>query len=192
LISKNNLHIIHLIKKLLIVIILFFLIISNCYAISDQQRYFAESILKFAYEAKKTTGLPASIVSAQCILESGWGKYCPTDWRTGERSNNFFGIKSDGTQPYVRAWTYEWENGKYYRVLAKFRKYDTFVESLIDYGKFIYENPRYAEAIKVKDNPIKYIQAIWEAGYATSPSYVWKILNIAEQCNFLTISKWEE
>jgi len=172
-------------NRLLLVLLLIFLITSTCYAISEQQKYFADSVLKFAYEAKKTTGLPASIVAAQCILESGWGKHTPHDWKTGERSNNFFGIKSDGTQPYVRSWTYEWQDGKYYRVLAKFRKYDTFVESLIDYGKFIYENPRYWRAIAWRLDARRYILEIWLAGYATSPSYVRKVLNIAEQCGFL-------
>ena len=175
--------------KVLLVLIFIFLITSTCYAISDQQRYFAESVLKFAYEAKKTTGLPASIVAAQCILESGWGKYTPHDWKTGERSNNFFGIKSDGTQPYIRSWTYEWQEGKYYRVLAKFRKYDTFVESLIDYGNFIYENPRYWRAIAWRLDARRYILEIWLAGYATSPSYVRKVLDIAEQLGFLKEEK---
>jgi len=178
-------------KKLFLVLLFIFLITLTSYAISEQQQYFADWVLRFAYEAKKTTGLPASIVAAQCVLESGWGKYTPHDWRTGTRSNNFFGIKSDGTQPYVTSWTYEWQDGKYYRVLAKFRKYDTFVESLIDYGRFIYENPRYAEAIKVKDNPIKYIKAIHKAGYATGKHYAWKVINIAEICGFLTREKWE-
>lgn len=157
-----------------------------------KQRTFAQMVLKYAYEAKKVTGLPASITAAQCILESGWGKHTPKDYKTGERSNNFFGIKAVGNQPYVTCWTYEFYNGKHVKVLAKFRKYDTFLESLIDYGNFIYQNPRYREAIKAKNNPIKYIQAIWEAGYATSPNYVQKVLIIAEQCNFLTREKWEK
>ena len=173
---------------LLIILLIF---TSTCFAISDKQKYFADSVLAAAYKTKEINGLPASIVAAQCILESGWGKHTPHDWKTGERSNNFFGIKSDGTQPYVRSWTYEWENGKYYRVLAKFRKYDTFVESLIDYGNFIYENPRYKKAIKVKDNPIKYIYEIWKAGYATGRRYAEKVIWIAELCEFLSREKWE-
>jgi len=174
------------------VLLIYFVANIVSYSETKQQRYFAQEVLKFAYEAKKITGLPASIATAQCILETGWGKHTPKDWKTGEESNNFFGIKAFGDQPYVRSWTYEWEDGKYVSKLAKFRKYNTFLESLIDYGRFIYKNPRYREAIIVKNNPIKYIQAIWKAGYATSPSYVWKVIAIAEQCNFLTRKKWEE
>ena len=118
-------------------------------------------------------------------MESGWGKHTPDDWKTGEGSNNFFGIKSDGTHPYVSSWTYEWVNGKYKRQLAKFRKYKNFTESLIDYGNFIYENPRYWRAIAWRLDARRYILEIWLAGYATSPNYVWKVLNIAEQCKFI-------
>ena len=179
-------------KKFLFVLLFIFLITSVCFGMSEQQNYFAQSVLKFAYESKKITGLPASIIAAQCVLESGWGRYCPTDWRTGERSNNFFGIKSDGTQPYIESWTYEWVDGKYKEQLAKFRKYDTFVESLIDYGNFIYENPRYWRAIVNKNNPIRYIKEVHRAGYATGKRYAEKVIDIAELCKFLTREKWEE
>jgi len=150
-----------------------------------QQKEFAQLVLKMAYEAKKVTGLPASIVAAQCILESGWGEH-----RVG---NNYFGIKSDGTQPYVLALTWEYDNNAkvYYQVVAKFRKYESLLESLIDYAKFIQKNPRYAKAIANKLNPVKYIFEIQNAGYATSPTYAEKVLRIAELCGFLTRNKWE-
>jgi len=150
-----------------------------------QQKEFAEEVLKMAYEAKKITGLPASITSAIIILESGWGEHIV--------GNNYFGIKSDGTQPYVLSLTWEYDNNtkRYYQVLAKFRKYESLLESLIDYGRFIYENPRYAKAIANRVNPVKYIFEIQYAGYATCPDYAEKVLRIAEMCGFLTVSKWE-
>ena len=152
---------------------------------TQTQWNFAQQALAIAYEAKKVTGLPASIVAAQCVLESGYGKYTPHDCISGEPSNNYFGIKSDGSQPYVTCYTYEWVNGKYIEQLAKFRKYETFKDSLIDYGNFIYENPRYWRAVAWRLNARRYILEIWRAGYATSPNYVWKVLRIAEMCQFL-------
>lgn len=146
---------------------------------TQTQWNFAQNVLALAYEAKKETGLPASIVAAQCILESGWGQHFPPG------SNNYFGIKSDGSQPYVTCYTYEWVNGKYVEQLAKFRKYETFKDSLIDYGNFIHENPRYWRALAWRLNARRYILEIWRAGYATSPNYVWKVLRIAEMCQFL-------
>ena len=172
-------------KKIFLITIFLLVISFTSYAITETQWNFSQHILAMAYEAKKTTGLPASITAAQCILESGWGKHTPIDIYTGERSNNFFDIKSDGTQPYVLSYTYEWENGKYVEKLCKFRRYDTFVDSLIDYGKFIYENPRYWRAVAWRLDSRRYILEIWKAGYATSPNYVLKVLRIAEMCKFL-------
>jgi len=172
-------------KKIFLVATFLLVINFTNYAMTETQWNFAQHILALAYEAKKTTGLPASIVAAQCILESGWGKHCANDCTTGEPSNNYFGIKSDGSQPYVTCYTYEYYNGKYIKVLAKFRKYDTLLESLIDYGNFIHGNPRYWRAVAWRLDARRYIQEIWLAGYATSPNYVWKVLRIAEMCEFL-------
>jgi len=159
-----------------------------------QQREFAQLVLEMSYEAKKTTGLPASIVAAQCVLESGYGKHTPKDYKTGEESNNFFGIKAYQNQPYVLSFTWEYDNSAncYYRIVEKFRKYDSLLESLIDYGNFIYENPRYRQAIANRFNPVKYILEIKKAGYATCPDYAEKVLRIAEQCNFLTRNKFDK
>ena len=167
-----------------IVLLIYFAVAFFGDAETQEQREFAQMVLRLSYEAKKITGLPATIVAAQLILESGWGKHIV--------GNNYFGIKSDGSQPYVLARTYEWENGKYVEKICKFRKYDSLLESLIGYGNFIYGNPRYRQAIANRHNPVRYIQAIWEAGYATSPNYAEKILRIAELCGFLTIAKWEK
>lgn len=171
-----------LVCKIIITAILCLTLNLTCFAMTQAQYNWAQDILKLAYEAKKVTGLPASIVATQLIIESGWGKHVV--------GNNYFGIKSDGSQPYVIARTYEWEDGKYVEKFCKFRKYNSLMESLVDYGNFIYENPRYAKAIMVKDNPIKYLYAIWEAGYATSPNYAEKVISIAEACDFLIKENW--
>jgi len=151
-----------------------------------KQREFAKYVLQMAYEAKESTGLPASIVAAQCILESGWGEYAI--------GNNYFGIKSDGSQPFRLSLTYEYDNKteSYYQITARFRVYDSLRESIMDYGRFIYENPRYRFAIANRLNPVRYIEEIQYAGYATCPTYSTKILRIAEACSFLTVSKWKK
>ena len=97
-----------------------------------KQWWIAKSLLKQAYKAKKVTGLPASIVASQAILETGWLRYIPKDYKTGETSNNLFGIKSFSEHiPYIECWTHEFENGRYVSVLAKFRKYKNYEESFI-------------------------------------------------------------
>lgn len=149
-----------------------------------RQWYISKVLIKAAYKAKKTTGLPASIVSSQCILETNWGKSIPEDIDTGETSNNLFGIKAH-SHPYVECMTSEYIKGVKVGVLARFKKYKNYEESFISYGKLILGNDRYKKAVAVKDDPRKYIKEIWKAGYATDPLYPEKVLWIAEKCGYI-------
>jgi len=149
------------------------------------QKLFAKKMIQAAYEAKKSTQLPASIVSSQAILETGWGKRVPTDIHTGKFSFNLFGIKGEGSQGSVEVYTHEFVNGKKIKIKAKFRAYKDYAESFIDYGNLILGAKRYKEAVINKDNAEKYIYELWKAGYATDPKYPEKILKIARRCNFM-------
>lgn len=150
-----------------------------------RQWYISKILIKEAYKAKKITGLPASIVASQAILETGWLKSIPKDFNTNETSNNLFGIKAKKNMSYVFCYTHEYINDKKIKTLARFRKYKNYEESFIDYGKLILENPRYKKAVGVRDNPREYIQEIWKAGYATDPNYVSKVIQIAENCRYI-------
>ena len=150
-----------------------------------KQWLFAKKIIGQAYESKLTTGLPASILAAQCILETGWGKYIPIDIETGKFSYNLFGIKGTGTNGSVDIYTHEYIKGEKVRIIAKFRAYHNYVESFTDYGNLILGNPRYKKAVAVKNNPREYIRELWLAGYATDINYPAKVIQIAEQCKFI-------
>jgi flagellum-specific peptidoglycan hydrolase FlgJ len=149
-----------------------------------RQWYISKVLITSAYRAKKITGLPASIVSAQCILETNWLKSIPKDIDTEETSNNLFGIKAH-THPYVECMTTEYIKGVKVGVLAKFKKYRNYEESFVSYGKLILENERYKKAVAVKDNPREYIKEIFKAGYATDPDYPQKVIGIAENCGYI-------
>jgi len=152
---------------------------------NDIQKKFAEELLAQAYIAKKKTGLPASILAAQCILETGWGRYIPIDIHTKKFSYNLFGIKGKGTNGSVDIWTHEYVNNKKIKIIAQFRAYHNYSESFIDYGNLILGTKRYKNAVINKDDPEKYIREIWKAGYATDPKYPEKILKIAKNCKFI-------
>jgi flagellar protein FlgJ len=63
-------------------------------------------------------------------------------------------------------------DGKYvYRVKDWFRKYDTPEECFSDHADFFFRNKRYADALKVKDNPERFAEEIAKAGYATATNY---------------------
>ena len=152
---------------------------------NDKQKLFAKEILIQAYIAKTKTGLPASILAAQCILETGWGKYVPVCRNTGKYSFNLFGIKGKGTNGSVEIITHEYIAGEKVKVIGEFRAYNNYSESFIDYGNLILGAKRYKTAVINKDDPEKYTQEIWKAGYATDPKYPDKILRIARQCKFI-------
>lgn len=152
---------------------------------NNKQREFAEKILDQAYIAKMKTGLPASILAAQCILETGWGKFVPVCRKTKKYSYNLFGIKGKGTNGSVEIITHEYINSEKIKVIGEFRAYNDYSESFIDYGNLILGKKRYKEAVINKNDPEKYIREIWKAGYATDPKYPEKILRIARQCKFI-------
>lgn len=58
-----------------------------------------------------------------------------------------------------------------YTIKDYFRKYNTPEESFTDHAKFLIANSRYKEALKVKNDPELFIDAIAKAGYATDPNY---------------------
>lgn len=108
-----------------------------------------------------------SLVAAQAILESNWG-------RSGLalKDNNLFGIKADRSWGGAKSlWpTREYGNGSSYMTKAYFRSYPSQNASVLDHGKFLNDNPRYKAVLGETD----YIQAtikIRKAGYATDPSY---------------------
>ena len=150
-----------------------------------KQWLFAKKIIGQAYESKLTTGLPASILAAQCILETGWGKYIPIDIETGKFSYNLFGIKGTGDNGSVNIYTHEYIKGEKVRIIAKFRAYHNYVESFTDYGNLILKASRYEKAVANKNNATAYIWELWKAGYATDPIYPEKVLKIAKMCKFI-------
>lgn len=152
---------------------------------NDKQKQFAKKILAQAYIAKKKTGLPASIVASMAILETGWGKHVPVCRKTGKYSFNLFGIKGKGTNGSVEIITHEYIAGEKVKVIGEFRAYNDYSESFVDYGNLILGAKRYKDAVINKDDPEKYIRAVYKAGYATDPLYPDKILRIARQCKFM-------
>ena len=152
---------------------------------NDRQRLFAQEVLSEAYRAKFITGLPASILASQCILETGWGKRIPVCRLTGKFSYNLFGIKGKGSNGSVEIITHEYYNGEKVRVIDKFAAYNSYTESFIAYSNLILGAKRYKIAVLNKRNPKKYIYEIWKAGYATDPKYPEKIIAIAKGCGFI-------
>lgn len=156
---------------------------------------FVEKFYPFAKQTQDKTGISAVAILAQGAVESGWGKVAP--------GNMIFGIKdTDGvngneqlltTTEYSRSATARFpriikvvpvlKNGQKwfkYTIQDYFRKYPTPEGSFTDHANFFLKNARYADALKVKSDYNKFIDAIAKAGYATAPDYASILKNVAK------------
>jgi flagellar protein FlgJ len=156
---------------------------------------FVAMLMPFAKETEQKSGISAIAILAQAALESGWGEHAP--------GNMYFGVKdTDGvngneqlitTTEYSRRADLKFPviisvepttlNGqKYfqYKVKDYFRKYDSPEQCFTDHAYFFIENKRYAEALKVKSDPYRFIDEIAKAGYATAPNYAELLKSVAK------------
>ena len=121
----------------------------------------------------KDYGIPASIILAQGILESGAGR-----GDLAKRSNNHFGIKCHTG----------WEGEKVYHdddaAQECFRKYKDPAESYKDHALFLTGRSRYSSLFQLgKDDYEAWAKGLRKAGYATDPKYPEKLISYIEKYN---------
>jgi flagellum-specific peptidoglycan hydrolase FlgJ len=68
-------------------------------------------------------------------------------------------------------------------VNAAFKAYHNIFESVDDHGRFLRDNPRYAAAFKVPNDPKEFARRINDAGYATDPAYSAKLIRLIDKYN---------
>jgi flagellum-specific peptidoglycan hydrolase FlgJ len=121
----------------------------------------------------KTYGIPASIILAQGVLESGAGK-----GDLAMTANNHFGIKCHS----------DWTGDKIYKDDDSpnecFRKYNQASESYKDHAMLLTGQKRYSSLFKLPKGDYKaWAKGLREAGYATDPRYPEKLINYIESYN---------
>ncbi|MFF0825496.1 glycoside hydrolase family 73 protein [Brevibacillus sp. NPDC003359] len=122
-----------------------------------------------------------SIIIAQAILESGWGKKVPVDPATGRSSYNLFGIKGTGPAGSVTIESKEVENGTTVTRTSQFRAYENYQQSMDDHTQFLLK-PAYKNVLTAT-TPAQAAQALEEAGYATDPAYAEKLTRLIQTYN---------
>jgi len=142
---------------------------------------FVNGVADGAQVASQITGIPASFITAQAALESGWGKHQILN-QDGSTSHNLFGIKAGGSWAgkVAKVWTTEFINGSYQKVLADFRSYDSYEDSFKDYAALLKNSPRYRGVIANGSTPAGFAEGLQNAGYATDPGYAAKLKNIIQ------------
>jgi flagellar protein FlgJ len=144
----------------------------------DSPRDFVEKLLPLARKAAKKIDIDPRVLISQAALETGWGKFI-SKGEDGVNSKNLFNIKANNWKgDKVSITTHEYHDGVKLKITDDFRAYDNFEDSFDDYVKLITTNSRYSDAVSVTDNPVKYLEELQKAGYATDPLYASKIQDI--------------
>jgi len=127
-----------------------------------------------------------SVVIAQAILESGWGKS-----ELAFKAFALFGIKKNGWtgKVYIKVATEQRPDGSYYNVdNTEWRAYDSWDESIIDHNTYIATRQLSADILRyepiIGNTDYKDVCELLRAcGYATSLTYPEKLINLITKYN---------
>ena len=124
-----------------------------------------------AIEQMRKYRIPASITLAQGLLESAAGKS-----ELARESNNHFGIKCHASWEGKRTYHDDDEQGECFRVYKSVR------DSYEDHSIFLSTGSRYAFLFKfVETDYVNWAHGLKRAGYATSPTYADKLIELIER-----------
>lgn len=134
-----------------------------------------------------------AVAFSQSALESKWGQSTLSN-----KYNNLFGIKAGsswkGDIVSLPTWEYSSTIG-WYQTTAKWRKYLSWQECLLDYSNIISSLWWYQDALKYLDNADKFLQALLPApgkpGWATDPDYFNKVRNVGKEIERAGYIKWQ-
>jgi len=155
-------------------VIAFSLLFSVSFAQSQKrmtrEAYF-EKFHQMAVDEMHRSGVPASITLAQGALESGDGNST-----LAKKANNHFGIKCHNN----------WNGKTSYqdddRRNECFRKYESVEDSYRDHTDYLKSTSRYAFLFALDLTDYKgWARGLKKAGYATSPTYAERLIEIIEQ-----------
>lgn len=126
---------------------------------------FLDTVKPYVLEDMRRSGIVASLTGAQALIESKRGNSELT-----VKACNLFGIKGTYEGQYVLMWTTEYYNGAAQKVLARFRKYPSWLESINDHSSMFNRLKRY-ENLRGCFDWKKATILVKQDGYATDPNY---------------------
>jgi LysM repeat protein len=148
------------------------LIVPGLFSQTRDQLYnaYIDQYHTIATSQQRSHGIPASIILAQGLLESGAGRS-----RLATEGNNHFGIKC-----------HDWQGRKIYHDDDArnecFRKYNHARESFEDHSTFLTTRSRYQALFQLPQGDYKgWAHGLKAAGYATDPNYAFKLIDIIER-----------
>ena len=157
--------------------------------ITHQQ--FIQNLVPSSQKAYQLYQVLPSISLAQAILESDWGE-------SGLSQNyyNLYGVKAGVAEPSVQLETSEYIDGKWITIMAPFRVYNSWAESVEAHAKLLTYgvdwNPKLYEPVLKAKNYKEAAQALQKAGYATDPTYAQKIIHVIETYHLAQYDQLQE
>jgi flagellar protein FlgJ len=140
--------------------------------LTAEQTAFITLIARPAMHNFREYKVPASVIMAQAILESGWGR-----GDLPKTANNYFGMKCplgrvSGVAIGCRSFpTKECDAAGCHPAVESFKVYTSVLDSLRDHSLTLSSMKRYATAFTYAANPNQFAAEVHRAGYATDPNY---------------------
>lgn len=154
-------------------------------AVASSTTAFINEIAGHAKSVAAANDLYASVMMAQAILESNWGKSS----LASPPNHNLFGIKGSYNGSSVTMPTVEYLNGSWVTINAAFRRYPTYSESFQD-NAYVLKNTSfkpgtyfYAGAWKSNTSSYQDATAFLTGRYATDPTYNSKLNRLIQTYN---------
>lgn len=135
------------------------------------QATFLETIKPYVIEDMKQSKILASLTASQALIESNKGNS-----GLAVKGKNLFGIKGKYNGKSVSMMTTEYYNGVAHRVMADFRAYPSWAESIADHSALFNRSARYKNLRNCQDYEEACIN-VKKDGYATSPTYSATLMN---------------
>ena len=152
---------------------------------------FIQNLVPSSQKAYQMYQVLPSISLAQAILESDWGE-------SGLSQNyyNLYGVKAGAAEPSVQLETSEYIDGKWITIMAPFRVYNSWAESVEAHAKLLTYgvdwNPKLYEPVLKAKNYKEAAHALQKAGYATDPTYAQKIIHVIETYHLAQYDQLQE
>ncbi len=147
--------------------------------LTAEQRAFLAGATSTARASQKRYGVPASVVIAQAVLETGWGRS-----ELARSARNYFGMTcgAAGAGPVATGC----RNGPdricdragCRPAILSFRVYRSMPDSFADHGRFLSTEPRYRKAYAARGTPKTFVTRMAKAGYATDRRYADRVIRI--------------
>lgn len=154
----------------------------NTEDVSGLPKILTNEFINGAVQSQSKYGVPASLTLAQLILESS-GEYEGGVSGLAYNCKNLFGIKGKGTAGACFYNTGEQtSSGASYDVVAGFRKYNSYAESIEDHAALLVSD-WYARCTKNAKTADDWAREIKNCGYATDVNYADKVINIMKTYN---------